>query len=44
MPTRDQYEVLDGGRRFLVLEAEHSSDEPVSVILNWQALLAARPR
>jgi hypothetical protein len=37
--TRDQFAVVDGGRKFLLLEPERQDGEPITVVLNWPALL-----
>lgn len=43
-PTRDQFAVLDGGRKFLVLEPSGSQTESITVLLNWEALLDQKQR
>lgn len=39
-PTRDQYAVLDNGKRFLALESPEYGEEPIHVVMNWESLLS----
>ena len=37
-----QLQVLKDGKRFFVSETTQNSNEPISVVLNWQGLLERR--
>jgi eukaryotic-like serine/threonine-protein kinase len=41
-PTRNQYAVADGGRRFLLLESAEPSASPMLLVVNWPAAIASR--
>jgi hypothetical protein len=38
-PTADQFAVKGDGQRFLLMESMQTETKPLTVILNWQALL-----
>jgi hypothetical protein len=38
-PTSDQFAVKGDGQQFLVMESTETEVKPLTVILNWQALL-----